>query len=609
MCGIFGAVSLNKINTNNLRALADHASQRGRDSSGILWQEGRECKIVRADFSISKLFNYLQLPETKVLIGHSRLVTHGIHDNQPIYRDGVIAIHNGIVLNAPEIWERFNLKPKLEIDSEILPALAAHFLLNQEKLEGISQKILQECEGSISCVLIFPKLSKVMLFSNTGSLYLGEKDRTTFFASEKFALQKINALDIRKVTSEVILDTSQIGPFISQVNHTKKRLNLVPSLKNVMSDAKILEYKELALKRCTRCILPETMPFIYFDALGVCNYCRSYTKRNQANSLDQLELILEKYRSTSSNDCIVPFSGGRDSTYALYLAVKRFNMKPIAFTYDWGMVTDIGRRNISQICAKLKIENITVAADIGLKRRNIRKNLIAWLANPNLGMISMLTAGDKHFFKYIETIKKQTQINLDLWGINPLEVTHFKSGFLGLPPSIQNHKVYNSGLANQIKYQKLRLKEMIKSPRYFNLSLFDTISGEYYRSRSKPNGYIQIFDYIQWDESEINAVLDEYGWERAIDSHSTWRIGDGTAAFYNYVYHRVAGFTEHDTFRSNQIREGSIERSEALRLVQLENLPRQENIRWYIDAVGLNYENVIARINDIPRLGYSKGYL
>ena len=49
-------------------------------------------------------------------------------------------------------------------------------------------------------------------------------------------------------------------------------------------------------------------------------------------------------------------------------------MRPVTYTYDWGMVTDLGRRNISRMSAKLGVENIIVAADIGLKRRNIRKS-------------------------------------------------------------------------------------------------------------------------------------------------------------------------------------------------------------------------------------------
>ena len=52
---------------------------------------------------------------------------------------------------------------------------------------------------------------------------------------------------------------------------------------------------------------------------------------------------------------------------------------------------------------------------------------------------------------------------------------------------------------------------------------------------------------MKWDENEINKTLiNDYEWELAPDTTTTWRIGDGTAAFYNYVY-KLAGFTEHDT--------------------------------------------------------------
>ncbi|HDZ9635907.1 TPA: glucosamine 6-phosphate synthetase, partial [Vibrio cholerae] len=107
----------------------------------------------------------------------------------------------------------------------------------------------------------------------------------------------------------------------------------------------------------------------------------------------------------------------------------------------------------------------------------------------------------------------------------------------------------------------------------------------------------------RWDEKVIDDTLfNVYDWEKAIDTSTTWRIGDGTAAFYNYVYYTVAGFTEHDTFRSNQIREGDLTRDEALKLVAEENKPRYPNIRWYLDTLGLDFKEVISLVNKIPKL-------
>jgi hypothetical protein len=229
-------------------------------------------------------------------------------------------------------------------------------------------------------------------------------------------------------------------------------------------------------------------------------------------------------------------------------------------------------------------------------------NLKAWLKSPHLGMLNILMAGDKHFFKYINTVKKQTGIDLNLWGFNPLEVTHFKSGFLGIEPNFEENNVYMRNARKQFAYQYLRFKAMLQSPSYFNSSIWDTLSGEYYRSFSEKGDYYHIFNYWQWDEKIVDDTLKQYDWELAADTTTTWRIGDGTAGFYNYIYYSIAGFTEHDTLRSNQIREGQMTREEALVKVQDENRPRYENIRWYLDAIGMDFIEVISAVNKIPRI-------
>ncbi len=162
--------------------------------------------------------------------------------------------------------------------------------------------------------------------------------------------------------------------------------------------------------------------------------------------------------------------------------------------------------------------------------------------------------------------------------------------------------MYSHGAMKQLRYQFLRLKAMAQSPGYFNSSLWDTLSGEYYRSFTEKSDYFHIFDYWRWDERQIDDTLAQYDWERAPDTKTTWRIGDGTAAFYNYVYYTVAGFSEHDTFRSNQIREGDLTREEALEMVMEENTPRYPNIKWYLDAVGVDFKEAIRVVNAIPRM-------
>lgn len=606
MCGIFGVVSKTRINKQKFQTLVKHSEQRGMDSSGLIYYQNNYYKINRADYSIEKLLNKVQPYNNNIVLGHSRLITNGLGDNQPVVRGNICAIHNGIIVNEEEVWNKLSVSRQLKIDSEAIVAIAEEFLSNKEnKVEDLPKEILSLCKGVIACALVLPEKGKLLLFSNNGSLYVGYNDDKTYFASENYGLKIIGCENISQIKDEaMILDIPVSEEKLTIVDEKSRVENLIPEFKFNTIEEGLLEYKKINIKRCTKCILPETMPFIKFDEAGVCNYCKNYKPRNNPKPKEELFKLVEPYRRKGKElDCIVPFSGGRDSCYGLHLIVKELEMKPVTYTYDWGMVTDLGRRNISRMCADLGVENIIVAADISLKRKNIRMNLEAWLKSPHLGMMAMLTAGDKHFFRYVEDIKKQTGINLNLWGVNPLEVTHFKTGFLDIEPDFEEKRVYSHGAMKQLRYHSKRFRAMMQSPGYFNSSLWDTLSGEYYRSFTEKQDYYHIFDYWRWDEEQVdNTLLNDYDWEKAIDTTTTWRIGDGTAAFYNYVYYTVAGFTEHDTFRSNQIREGQMTRERALELVEIENAPRYQNIRWYLDTLGLDFERVIKIVNNIPKL-------
>lgn len=603
MCGIFGFVGSSPLDRASVRLLTRHAQQRGVDSSGLMVHDGRQYCVYRADWPVTRLVRKVGFGPGKVFFGHSRLVTHGMVDNQPIERNGVYVIHNGIVVNHEALWDKIGKKREREIDTEVIAAIVEHHLETSGDVHGIASSVMELCEGVVACVVVLPEQGKLVLFSNNGSLYIGTRPEGRVFASESYALTVVGCTDVQQVRESIVLDIPAVAEESTNVEWKDDRATtLVPQFALLSDEESMLTHRMPNFSRCSRCILPSTMPFIRFDENGLCNYCLNYKERNNPRSKAELFELVAPYRRPSGADCLVPFSGGRDSSYALHLIVTELEMRPITYTYDWGMLTDLGRRNISRMCAGLGVENIIVADDIRKKRRFIAMNLRAWLKSPHLGMVSVLTAGDKHFFRHIETVKKQTEIGLNLWGINPLEVTHFKAGFLGIPPDFEEQKVYSSGATKQLRYQALRFKAMLRSPQYFNPSLWDTLSGEYFRSFASKSDYFHIFDYWRWDENLIEDTLDSYDWERSPDTRTTWRIGDATAAFYNYVYYTVAGFSEHDTFRSNQVREGDLTRDEALALVSNENQPRYPNIKWYLDALGFDFKDVISTVNAIHPL-------
>ena len=236
--------------------------------------------------------------------------------------------------------------------------------------------------------------------SNNGSLYIGMSENYIAFSSEKWPLKLISLNKIDQVlgVKEINVNIKNKKLNYKNINESNSN-NLIPNFHPRLGEEKLLEYKNHNIQRCKKCILPITMPYISFDKNGICNYCLNYKKKNNPKPFKLLDKLVFPYKKNKKADCIVPFSGGRDSCMSLHLIVKKLKMKPITYTYDWGMVNDLGRRNISKFCAELGVENIIIAADIRKKRQNIKKNLIAWLKKPHLGMVSLLTAGDKHFCK------------------------------------------------------------------------------------------------------------------------------------------------------------------------------------------------------------------
>lgn len=107
------------------------------------------------------------------------------------------------------------------------------------------------------------------------------------------------------------------------------------------------------IRYCNRCVMPETKPDLFIDTEGVCSACRSFGQRKDvdwATRKQELLRVLERYRSKNGNnyDCIVPVSGGKDSTYQV-LRMLELGMNPLCVTATTDKLSDIGRHNIENI--------------------------------------------------------------------------------------------------------------------------------------------------------------------------------------------------------------------------------------------------------------------
>ena len=128
------------------------------------------------------------------------------------------------------------------------------------------------------------------------------------------------------------------------------------------------------LKRCTRCVLPETFPGITFDADGVCNYCRRYRgdahlEKQKARLRRKFDDILAQVRGRGEYDCLMSWSGGKDSTYTLAVLKERFGLRVLAFTFDNGFVSPRTFENMRVVSDNLGVDHIIVKPSFDLMRQ------------------------------------------------------------------------------------------------------------------------------------------------------------------------------------------------------------------------------------------------
>ena len=154
MCGIFGVIGKDKNNKSIINKLAKFAEVRGQDSSGILSFDDKY-EVKRADFSVTKLIQKIDLNRVELCLGIGRLITNDNTENQPFSKDGICIFHNGIIVNDKEICNSENIERVSNLDTEVFYAMAIREKKNLN-LEVFHKKILAKCEGTFSVAIAFP---------------------------------------------------------------------------------------------------------------------------------------------------------------------------------------------------------------------------------------------------------------------------------------------------------------------------------------------------------------------------------------------------------------------------------------------------------------------
>lgn len=308
-------------------------------------------------------------------------------------------------------------------------------------------------------------------------------------------------------------------------------------------------------KRCAVCILPESFPGIALNESGVCNFCTSYEKLSPLGEPELVD-VLAKHKS-GRYDCVVPLSGGKDSTYALYYAVKKLGLKVICVNYDSGFQSELAIGNMKRACEILDVPLVIYKADFPLRVKivkevlNIAKTVgvpIGMCANCHNGIRSAaMRVAKLHGVKAI--ISGTTQF--ERFGHNPVTGRRYSMRRLAKRslPRILPGLVRVSAL---IGLERIRL----------GMPLFGSKD---LRREGAGVTTVHLYEYIPWacmHEDIVGLLEKEVGWEHAKERVD--RFDCLLHPFLNFKWSQETGISLDGYLYSDMIRMGAMSREDAL---------------------------------------------
>ena len=331
------------------------------------------------------------------------------------------------------------------------------------------------------------------------------------------------------------------------------------------------------LKRCRRCLLPSSLVGISFNKDGVCNYCIKY--ENDFKDWEEIkkrkETEFQKILSSAQKlkrayDCLIPLSGGKDSTYALYLCSKVYKLKTIAVTLDNGFLSNPAKENIKNALKHCNADhiyyNINRSNSNLLFKTFIEKtgdfcsacmrgiNYVAEITVKCFN-IPLVISGSGRRVEYVSQIKEVSNLHTASYFEKVINRTNAEILFKHF--SSQKYKS---------EFQKIigGIADIFKIPRTMLMHILPQ--------------YVGLYDYIYSPYTEIIEIIKkEMGWGDTPNSYEHLDCELHNIPFYNNTL-RIKNITKNTFYRSGLIRQGLITREEALKEEETEMLNNETPI-------------------------------
>lgn len=313
---------------------------------------------------------------------------------------------------------------------------------------------------------------------------------------------------------------------------------------------------------CKKCVMPSTKPDLHLDEEGVCNACRSYENRKEVDwDLRKKELlqIMDRYRSKDGTnwDCIVPVSGGKDSTFQV-VQMLQLGMNPLCVTATTCDLTEIGRRNIENI-KKLGVDYIEMSPNPIIRAK--------------LNRIGLMQVGDiswpEHVGIFTMPVRAAVQFNVPLivWGENS------QNEYGGPAAAAENNTLDRRWLEEFGGLLGLRVSDLVG---FEGLTRKDLIPYFYPEDNELQRvGVTGLFlgHYIPWDGLANALVAHAYGFE--MSPHHTLgsmvnyeNLDNYQTAIHEYFKFLKFGFGRATDHACLHIRRGRLTRDIGLEIVK-----------------------------------------
>ena len=342
------------------------------------------------------------------------------------------------------------------------------------------------------------------------------------------------------------------------------------------------------LQYCTRCCLPETMEGITFDDFGVCTPCRSSEEKMHINWKDkQSELIeiLNKSKNKNYYDCLLPISGGKDSTFQAYVLDKVYKINSLAVTHGTNWMSLTGRYNLENCINKFNLDHLFFLPN---------RNTINKVAKRSPELI-----GDACWHCHIgtQTFPMQTavkwQIPLMIYGESIAE----RDGRGSYKKILKPEEKYYYGLNVSAKVEPVKYVD--KDIKYSEVQIWNYPSKQ--EMIESQIIYLHLGDYIFWDEQkQTEFIINQFAWKinnRVENTYKGYKSNEcimaGVHDYLNFIKRGVGRATLH---ASDDVRRGLIKRDEAINLIKEYDPQRPHALDYFLKITDLKEKNLEHKI-------------